>query len=91
MPAGDATGNRSGPGSRARALLMCPPNHPSASPNRGWPKPEGEMLLIIIIILLLLWTPGYYGYGRSRWGMGFGGDILTLILVIVLIWALLGR
>ncbi len=47
------------------------------------------MLLIIIIVLLLLWTPGYYGYGRTRWGMGRGGDLLTVILVIVLLWALL--
>ena len=48
------------------------------------------MLLILIIVLLVLWTPGYYGYGRSRWGIGYGGDILTLILVIVLIWLLIG-
>ena len=48
------------------------------------------MLLIIIIVLLLLWTPGYYGYGRSRWGIGAGGHFITLILVIVLIVALLG-
>jgi hypothetical protein len=49
------------------------------------------MLLIIIIVLLLLWTPGYYGYGRTRWGFGPGGDVLTLILVIVLLWALFGN
>jgi hypothetical protein len=49
------------------------------------------MLLIIVIVLLLLWTPGYYGYGRSRWGLGYGGHLLTLILVIVLLWALFGR
>jgi hypothetical protein len=48
------------------------------------------MLLVLIIVLLVLWTPGYYGYGRRRWGLGYGGDILTLILVIVLIWALTG-
>jgi hypothetical protein len=48
------------------------------------------MLLIIIIVLLLLWTPGYDGYGRTRWGFGYGGHFITLILVIVLIWALLG-
>jgi hypothetical protein len=53
--------------------------------------PGGTMLLIIIIVLLVLWTPGYYGYGRSRWGWSYGGDLLTLILVIVLIWILLGR
>jgi len=47
------------------------------------------MLLIIIIVLLVLWTPGYYGYGRTRWGIGYGGHFITLILVIVLIWALL--
>ena len=49
------------------------------------------MLLIIVIILLLLWTPGYYGYGRSRWGIGYGGDIVTLLLVIIVIWVLIGR
>ena len=49
------------------------------------------MLLIIVILLLLLWTPGYYGYGRSRWGIGHGGHFITLILVIVVIWLLLGR
>lgn len=49
------------------------------------------MLLIIIIVLLLLWTPGYYGYGRTRWGMGAGGDLLTLVLIIVLLWALFGN
>lgn len=49
------------------------------------------MLLIIIIILLVLWTPGYYGYGRSRWGIGYGGDIITLLLVIFVIWLLIGR
>jgi amino acid permease len=49
-----------------------------------------EMLLIIVIVLLLIWTPGYYGYGRSRWGLGNGGHLLTLILVIVLLWALFG-
>ena len=48
------------------------------------------MLLIIIIVLLLLWTPGYYGYGRTRWGFGNGGHFITLILVIILIWALVG-
>jgi len=47
------------------------------------------MLLIIIIVLLLLWTPGYYGYGRSRLNWGYGGHLITLILVIVLIVALL--
>lgn len=46
------------------------------------------MLLIVIIVLLLLWTPGYYGYGRTRWGLGGGGHLLTLILVIALIWVL---
>ena len=49
------------------------------------------MLLIILIVLLVLWTPGYYGYGHSRWGLGHGGHLVTLILVIVLILALLGR
>ena len=48
------------------------------------------MLLIIIIVLLILWAPGYYGYGRNRWGMGYGGDILTLLLIIVLLWAIFG-
>ena len=48
------------------------------------------MLLIIIIILLILWAPGYYGYGRSRWGMGYGGDILTLLLIIVNFRSVLG-
>jgi len=51
---------------------------------------EVAVLLIIIIVLLLLWTPGYYGYGRSRWGLGYGGHLLTLILVILLIWVLVG-
>jgi hypothetical protein len=32
------------------------------------------MLLIIMIILLVLWAPGHYGYCRSRWGIGYGGD-----------------
>ena len=49
------------------------------------------MLLIILIILFVLWAPGYYGYGRSRWGIGYGGDIVTVILVIVVILALMGR
>jgi hypothetical protein len=48
------------------------------------------MLLIIIIVLLVLWAPGYYGYGRRRWGLGCGGDALTLILIIVLLWAIFG-
>ena len=48
------------------------------------------MLLIIIIVILLLWTPGYYGYGHSRWGLGNGGHLITVILVIILIWALFG-
>jgi hypothetical protein len=50
-----------------------------------------NVILIIVILLLLLWTPGYYGYGRSRWGIGNGGHFITLILVIVVIWLLLGR
>lgn len=49
------------------------------------------MLLVILIILLLLWGGGYYGYGKSRWGMGYGGDVVTLLLVIILIWMLVGR
>ena len=49
------------------------------------------MLLVIIIVLLILWAPGYYGYGRTRWGMGYGGDILTLLLIIVLLWVIFGR
>ena len=48
------------------------------------------MLLIIIIVLLVLWAPGYYGYGRSRWGIGYGGDIVTLLLIIILLWAIFG-
>jgi hypothetical protein len=56
----------------------------------GSPLREVDMLLIIIIILLILWAPGYYGYGRSRWGMGYGGDIVTLLLIIVLLWAIFG-
>lgn len=48
------------------------------------------MLLIIVIILLLIWTPGYYGYGRTRWGLGYGGHLLTLLLVILVIWLLIG-
>jgi len=48
------------------------------------------MLLIIVIVLLLLWTPGYYGYGRSRWVWGNGGHLITLVLVIVLLWVLFG-
>jgi len=49
------------------------------------------MLLIVLIILLVLWAPSYHGYGRSRWGIGYGGDIVTVILVIVVILALMGR
>ena len=48
-------------------------------------------MLIIIIVLLLLWTPGYYGYGQRRMNLGYGGHLITTILVIVLILALLGR
>jgi hypothetical protein len=48
------------------------------------------MLLIIIIVLLVLWAPGYYGYGRRRWGFGCGGDVFTLILIVVLLWAIFG-
>jgi hypothetical protein len=54
------------------------------------PFDEEVAVLLIIIVLLLLWTPGYYGYGRSRWGLGYGGHLLTLILVILLIWVLVG-
>jgi len=61
--------------------------------NVGFPFliPEVDMLLVIIIVLLILWAPGYYGYGRTRWGMGYGGDILTLLLIIVLLWVIFGR
>ena len=48
------------------------------------------MLLIIIIVLLILWAPGYYGYGHRRWGLGNGGHIVTLLLIIILLWALFG-
>jgi hypothetical protein len=51
---------------------------------------EVGVLLIIIIVLLVLWAPGYYGYGRSRWGIGYGGDIVTLLLIIILLWAIFG-
>lgn len=49
------------------------------------------MLLIVLIVLLILWAPGYYGYGHRRWGLGCGGHTITLILVILLLWALLAR
>lgn len=49
------------------------------------------MLLIIVIILLLIWAPGYHFYGRRRWGLGCGGHFLTLVLVIVVLWLLLGH
>lgn len=68
---------RYGPGSCAEAPTITQPR-------------LARVLLIIIIVLLVLWTPGYYGYGRSRWGWGYGGDLLTLILVVILIWALIG-
>ncbi len=55
------------------------------------PEFETPMLLIVLIVLVVLWTPGYYGYGRNRWNLGYGGHALTTILVIVLILALLGR
>lgn len=49
------------------------------------------LLLIILLVLLLL---GYGGYGRSRWGWGYGGDLgglLVLIIVIYLVLQLAGR
>ena len=49
------------------------------------------MLLIVLIVLLVLWTPGYYGYGRKRMDLGYGGHVITTILIIVLILALLGQ
>ncbi|HEV8409687.1 MAG TPA: DUF3309 family protein [Gemmatimonadaceae bacterium] len=49
------------------------------------------MLLVILIILLLVWTPGYYGYGRQRMDLGYGGHAITTILIIVLVLALLGQ
>lgn len=49
------------------------------------------MLLIIVIILLLIWAPGYHFYGRRRWGLGCGGHFLTLVLVIIVLWLLLGN
>jgi hypothetical protein len=49
------------------------------------------MLLIIVIILLLIWAPGYYGYGRHRWGLGYGGHFLTILLVILVLWLLFAR
>jgi amino acid permease len=48
------------------------------------------MLLVIVIILLLIWAPGYHFYGRRRYGWGCGGHVLTLILVIIVLWLLVG-
>ena len=49
------------------------------------------MLLIVLIVLLLFWTPGYYGYGRKRMDLGYGGHAVTTILVILLVLVLLGQ
>lgn len=44
------------------------------------------MLLLVVIILLLLFGGGFYGR-RSGWGpRGFGGLVLTVLLIILLVW-----
>jgi hypothetical protein len=48
------------------------------------------LLEIVVIVLVVLWLLGYGGYGRSRWGWGPGGDIVTLLIVIALLAWLFG-
>jgi hypothetical protein len=45
------------------------------------------LLLLLIVVLLLFGGGGYYGR-RVGWGpRGFGGSLVTVLLVILLIWA----
>jgi hypothetical protein len=53
-------------------------------------KPRGAkamlLILLIIIVLLLLGGGGSYGQ-RAGWGpRGFGGLLITVLIVVLLIW-----
>jgi len=47
------------------------------------------MLILIILLILLLGGGGGY-YGHSRWGYrgGAGISISTILLILLLVWAL---
>lgn len=40
------------------------------------------ILLVIILVLVLL---GYGGYGRRAWALGWPGDVIGFLLVLVLV------
>jgi len=47
------------------------------------------MLLLLVVLLLLLGGGGYVGY--DRWGTGGGISTVTVILIVLLVWILLGN
>ena len=50
------------------------------------------MLLLIIVLILLFGGGGWYGY-RQGWYAGpqFGGGLIGLILIVILVLWLVGR
>ena len=46
------------------------------------------LLLILVIILLLVGGGGYYGRRLSWSPRGFAGLLVTVLIVVILVWAL---
>lgn len=49
-----------------------------------------DPISLVVIVLVIAWILGYFGYGRTRWELGRGADLTTLLVVLLLLIWLFG-
>ena len=52
-----------------------------------------SLAVIIIVLLVIIIAGGTYGYGYRGWGpsIGYGGGLIGVVLVVLLVLLLIGR